>query len=181
MRVAVVATALSCSFIGLSIADPAIAAAIRKPSNIPPQELALALQTLAKDRDFQIVCRGANKACIARRSPAPAARSRRPSQESNTPLACTGYCATPNPISSVRRSLSHPRRGTASGSSRASATTSTSFSATTPTTIPALSSFRATGWCSQLQALGRHEPPGIAPLQSTRVASVAAAARDRHA
>lgn len=57
MRVAVVATALSCSLIGLSIADPAIAAAIRKPINIPPQELALALQTLAKDRDFQIVCR----------------------------------------------------------------------------------------------------------------------------
>ena len=57
MRIAVLATALGCCIIGVSVADPAIAAATRKPTNIPPQELALALQALARDRDFQIVCR----------------------------------------------------------------------------------------------------------------------------
>jgi iron complex outermembrane receptor protein len=57
MRVAVVATAICTSIIGLCIADPSVAAATRKQTDIPSQELALALQALAKDRDFQIVCR----------------------------------------------------------------------------------------------------------------------------
>ena len=57
MRVAVVSTAVCCCIVGLCVADPSVAAATRKQTDIPAQELSLALQALAKDRDFQIVCR----------------------------------------------------------------------------------------------------------------------------
>src|SRR5687767_9591083 len=54
MRIAVLATALSSALIGLALADPA-AAAIRKDTNIAPQELRSALRTLAADRRLQIL------------------------------------------------------------------------------------------------------------------------------
>jgi TonB-dependent siderophore receptor len=54
MRLSVVATFLSLCLIGLSAADEAHAST-RKKTNIPAEELGSALQTLAKDRNFQIV------------------------------------------------------------------------------------------------------------------------------
>jgi hypothetical protein len=56
MRVAVIATGIYLSIMGLAIADEAMAA-IRKPTEIHAQGLGTALQALAKDRDFQVVCR----------------------------------------------------------------------------------------------------------------------------
>jgi iron complex outermembrane recepter protein len=51
-----VAVAVGClSVIGLATADDARASMIRKPINIPAQALGSALQTLAKDRNFQVV------------------------------------------------------------------------------------------------------------------------------
>jgi outer membrane receptor protein involved in Fe transport len=55
MRVAV-AIAVGCLIAGVAIADSAKAAA-RKPTSIPPQDLKSALQTVAADRDFQILYR----------------------------------------------------------------------------------------------------------------------------
>jgi hypothetical protein len=49
--------ALLCISIGWLHAEPQAAGAMRYPVNVPPQELALALQVLAKDRDFQVVYR----------------------------------------------------------------------------------------------------------------------------
>jgi iron complex outermembrane receptor protein len=54
MRLSVVATCLSVCLIGISAADDAHAS-IRKDTNIPAEGLGVALQALAKDRDFQIV------------------------------------------------------------------------------------------------------------------------------
>jgi iron complex outermembrane recepter protein len=54
MRLSVVATCLCCCLIGFSAADDAHAS-IRKFTNIPTEGLGPALQTLAKDRNFQIV------------------------------------------------------------------------------------------------------------------------------
>lgn len=55
-RLSAVAT-LVCVFTGWLHAEPQAEGAMRYPVNIPPQELALALQVLAKDRDFQLVYR----------------------------------------------------------------------------------------------------------------------------
>lgn len=53
MRIAM-ATVVACfSFVAFS-APPPVQAAVRKPTNIPAQPLSRALQTLAKERDFQI-------------------------------------------------------------------------------------------------------------------------------
>jgi iron complex outermembrane receptor protein len=54
MRLSVVATALCLCIVGLSAADE-VHASIRKQTDIPAEGLGLALQTLAKDRNFQIV------------------------------------------------------------------------------------------------------------------------------
>jgi iron complex outermembrane receptor protein len=54
MRIAIVAAAVSMALVGLSAADE-VAAAIRKPTNIPAQHLGSALQTLAKERGLQVV------------------------------------------------------------------------------------------------------------------------------
>ena len=54
MRLAVVATAISLCVVGISAASDT-EASIRKPINIPAQGLGSALQTLAKDRGFQVV------------------------------------------------------------------------------------------------------------------------------
>jgi outer membrane receptor protein involved in Fe transport len=56
MRLSVAIAALCLSMTGLSLADPA-QAAIRKPTNIPAQGLAPALQLLARERDIQVVYR----------------------------------------------------------------------------------------------------------------------------
>lgn len=56
MRVAVLATVACLAFGGVVAADEA-QASMQQPTNIPPQELASALQTLAKQRDAQIVYR----------------------------------------------------------------------------------------------------------------------------
>lgn len=56
MRIAVLATAVCLSVVGLSAASD-VEAAIRRPTNIPAQGLAPALQSLARDRDFQVVYR----------------------------------------------------------------------------------------------------------------------------
>src|SRR6267142_2785143 len=51
----IIAAAASClSIVGIAAADQA-AAAIKKFTDIPAQELGSALQTLAQDRDFQVV------------------------------------------------------------------------------------------------------------------------------
>jgi outer membrane receptor protein involved in Fe transport len=54
MRIAVTATAICIAIVGLSVADE-VHASIKQPTNIPAQSLAPALQSLAKDRNFQIV------------------------------------------------------------------------------------------------------------------------------
>jgi iron complex outermembrane recepter protein len=56
MRVAVLATAMCLSAVGLSVAQEA-SAAIRKHTEIPAEELGTALKALAKDRGFQVVFR----------------------------------------------------------------------------------------------------------------------------
>ena len=54
MRITVTATAICMAIVGLSVADE-VHASIKQPTNIPAQPLAPALQSLAKDRNFQIV------------------------------------------------------------------------------------------------------------------------------
>ena len=54
MRITVRAIAICMTIVGLSIADN-VHASIKQATNIPAQNLAPALQSLAKDRDFQIV------------------------------------------------------------------------------------------------------------------------------
>jgi iron complex outermembrane recepter protein len=54
MRIAVTAAAISMTVVGLSVAAD-VRASIKQPTNTPAQPLAPALQSLAKDRDFQIV------------------------------------------------------------------------------------------------------------------------------
>lgn len=54
MRIAIVATAICMGAVGLSVAAD-VGAAIRKPTNIPAQLLGPALQSLAKERGFQVV------------------------------------------------------------------------------------------------------------------------------
>src|SRR5713101_6709632 len=54
MRITVTATAICMAIVGISIAAD-VHASIKQPTNIPAQPLAPALQSLAKDRDFQIV------------------------------------------------------------------------------------------------------------------------------
>ncbi|HKT73509.1 MAG TPA: TonB-dependent receptor [Steroidobacteraceae bacterium] len=54
MRAGVVATAIGLSIVGLASAADA-GAAIRKPTDIPAQELGAALTTLAKEFDFQVL------------------------------------------------------------------------------------------------------------------------------
>jgi iron complex outermembrane recepter protein len=54
MHLSVIATCLSLSLIGFSAADDA-RASIRQETSIPPEGLAPALKTLAKERNFQIV------------------------------------------------------------------------------------------------------------------------------
>jgi iron complex outermembrane receptor protein len=56
VRIAIIATAIGLSMVGLAAAGDA-QAAISKPTNIPAQGLGPALQTLAKDRDFQVLYR----------------------------------------------------------------------------------------------------------------------------
>lgn len=54
MRLSVLVATLAFSLVGLSIADESHAS-IKKPTHIPPQPLGSALQSLAKDRGFQVV------------------------------------------------------------------------------------------------------------------------------
>ncbi len=54
MRITVTAVAICMSIVGLSTADD-VQASIRQPTNIPAQSLAAALQSLARDRGFQLV------------------------------------------------------------------------------------------------------------------------------
>src|SRR6266850_817600 len=54
MRITVTAAAISMTIVGLCIAND-VHASIKQPTNIPAQPLAPALQSLAKDRNFQIV------------------------------------------------------------------------------------------------------------------------------
>jgi outer membrane receptor protein involved in Fe transport len=54
MRLSVAVAAVCLSVIGLAIADD-VRASIRKPTNIPAESLSEALQTLAKNRNFQVV------------------------------------------------------------------------------------------------------------------------------
>lgn len=56
MRLIVVATTI-CLAIGASSAGTEAERVIRRPTSIAPQELALALQLLAKDREVQLVYR----------------------------------------------------------------------------------------------------------------------------
>jgi iron complex outermembrane recepter protein len=56
MRLTVAAAVACLSIVGASHADP-VQAAIKKPIQIASQPLSAALQALAKERDFQIVCR----------------------------------------------------------------------------------------------------------------------------
>src|SRR5690242_1226689 len=56
MRIGVAITIACVCLGGVSVADPAFAS-IRKPTNIPAQELGPALRFLAKDRDVQVVYR----------------------------------------------------------------------------------------------------------------------------
>src|ERR1700719_3643823 len=53
-RITVTAAAICMTIVGLSVADE-VRASIKQPTNIPAQPLGPALQSLAKDRDFQIV------------------------------------------------------------------------------------------------------------------------------
>lgn len=53
-----IAVILTCfAIVGLSRADQSLASVTRQSTTIPPQSLSTALQTLAKKRNFQIVCR----------------------------------------------------------------------------------------------------------------------------
>src|ERR1700722_20217680 len=54
MRLSIAAAAACLSIVGVATADQA-AAAIKKFTDIPAQELGSALQVLAQDRDFQVV------------------------------------------------------------------------------------------------------------------------------
>src|ERR1700730_13526796 len=54
MRITVTAAAICMTIVGLSVADE-VRASIKQPTNIPAQPLGSALQSLAKDRNFQIV------------------------------------------------------------------------------------------------------------------------------
>ena len=54
MRIIVTASALCMSIVGLSMADE-VHASIKQSTNIPAQPLAPALQSLAKDRGFQVI------------------------------------------------------------------------------------------------------------------------------
>ncbi len=54
MRLSVLVATLAFSVVGLSIADGSHAS-IKMPTDIAPQPLGSALQTLAKDRGFQVV------------------------------------------------------------------------------------------------------------------------------
>jgi iron complex outermembrane receptor protein len=54
MRLAAAATALCLSIVGMSVADD-VHASIRNHTDIPAQGLGAALQTLARDRNFQII------------------------------------------------------------------------------------------------------------------------------
>jgi iron complex outermembrane receptor protein len=54
MRVTAVAVALCLSVVGLA-ASPTVDASIRKPTNIPAQELETALRALEKDRNLQVI------------------------------------------------------------------------------------------------------------------------------
>jgi iron complex outermembrane recepter protein len=54
MRLSAMVAAVSLSIIGLASADD-VRASIKRPTNIPSQGLGPALQTLAKDRNFQVV------------------------------------------------------------------------------------------------------------------------------
>ena len=56
MRLSVVACCLSLGWVGLSLANDANAS-MRKTTDIPAEELGSALQTLAKDYDFQVLYR----------------------------------------------------------------------------------------------------------------------------
>jgi iron complex outermembrane recepter protein len=56
MRLSLVGTAVSLSLIGLATAQSA-RAAMREPTEIPPQQLELALQALAQERNFQVIYR----------------------------------------------------------------------------------------------------------------------------
>lgn len=56
MRLAIVATAMCLSLVGLAVASD-VEASIRKPINIPAEALGPALKTLAEDRGFQVVFR----------------------------------------------------------------------------------------------------------------------------
>lgn len=56
MRATVMAAAL-CLSLAHAASSAGETADLRKTTNIPPQQLSSALQALAKDRDFQIVCR----------------------------------------------------------------------------------------------------------------------------
>lgn len=55
MRISVLAIAISSALIGLAMADPAAATAIKTQINIAPQELSNALRLLAADRNLQIL------------------------------------------------------------------------------------------------------------------------------
>lgn len=55
MRIAVLATAMSSVLVGLAMADPAAATAIKAQTNIAPQELSSALRTLAAERNLQLL------------------------------------------------------------------------------------------------------------------------------
>src|SRR5687767_14597706 len=56
MRIIAIASVICCSLVSLAVAADAHAA-IKKPTNIPAQALEPALQTLAKQRDLQLVYR----------------------------------------------------------------------------------------------------------------------------
>jgi iron complex outermembrane recepter protein len=55
MRLSIAIAAVCLSIIGLSRADPVRASMIRKPTHIPAEALSTALQTLANDRNFQVI------------------------------------------------------------------------------------------------------------------------------
>src|ERR1700730_12892736 len=54
MRITVTAAVICMATVGLSLADN-VHASIKQPTNIPAQALGPALQSLAKDRNFQII------------------------------------------------------------------------------------------------------------------------------
>ena len=55
MRLSIAIAAVCLSIIGLSRADPVRASMVRKPTRIPAEALSTALQTLANDRNFQVI------------------------------------------------------------------------------------------------------------------------------